>query len=52
VKHPACSELVAEFAQRLFARFDVGFGFYPLALDAINNAENSSAVLRVRPETS
>src|SRR5262245_13085193 len=38
------SELVAKFAQHLLARFDVGLGFDSLALDAIDNAENSSPV--------
>src|ERR1700736_4622217 len=40
VSHFLRSELVAEFAQHLLARFDVGLGFDSLALDAIDNAEN------------
>jgi hypothetical protein len=41
------SELVAELAQHLLARVDVGLGFDSLALDAIDNAENSSPAPRV-----
>src|SRR5260221_3315564 len=41
------SELVAEFAQHLLARFDVGLGFDSLALDPVDNAENPSPALGV-----